>query len=67
MCQDPNAGARAAAKQRNAAKIANYKSNAVKWWNAEAIYDQKRKFINGDYGEEYKKPYYWAPFVYYGK
>jgi len=27
----------------------------------------KLEFIAGDYGEEYKKPYYWAPFVYYGK
>ena len=47
MCQDPNAGARAAAKERNNQKIANYKSNAVKYWNKEAIYDKKRKFING--------------------
>ena len=47
VCQDPNAGARAAAKERNNQKIANHKSNAVKWWNAEAIYDKKRKFING--------------------
>tara|TARA_Y100000590_G_scaffold291752_1_gene328505 strand:- start:1933 stop:4989 length:3057 start_codon:yes stop_codon:yes gene_type:complete len=36
------------------------------------IYDKalaqvKREFIAGRYGEEYKKPYYWAPFVYYGK
>jgi len=27
----------------------------------------KIEFLDGKYGEEYKKPYYWAPFVYYGK
>ncbi len=32
----------------------------------EAITDVKRQFINGDYGEKYRVPYYWAPFVYYG-
>jgi CHAT domain-containing protein len=32
----------------------------------EAITLTKRKFINGDFGEEYKKPYYWSAFVYYG-
>ena len=31
-----------------------------------AISTTKRSFINGDKGEEYKNPYYWAPFVYYG-
>ncbi|MGR3302605.1 MAG: CHAT domain-containing protein [Candidatus Scalindua sp.] len=33
---------------------------------AEAITEVKRQFINGDFGEKYKAPYYWAPFVYYG-
>ncbi len=33
----------------------------------QAVSKTKQKFIQGDYGEEYKKPYYWAPFVYYGK
>ena len=32
-----------------------------------ALAEVKREFISGKYGEEYKKPYYWAPFVYYGK
>ena len=31
-----------------------------------AITETKRDFISGKYGVEYKKPYYWAPFVYYG-
>ena len=32
----------------------------------EAITEVKRQFINGDFGEKYKAPYYWAPVVYYG-
>jgi CHAT domain-containing protein len=33
----------------------------------EAITEVKRRFINGDFSEQWKAPYYWAPFVYYGK
>ncbi len=33
---------------------------------AEAITEVKRQFISGNFGEKYKAPYYWAPFVYYG-
>ncbi|MEQ6118187.1 CHAT domain-containing protein [Reichenbachiella sp. MALMAid0571] len=43
-------------KEVNAGK--NYK---------EASAEMKRQFINGIHGEQYKNPYYWSPFVYYGK
>ncbi|MDW3192667.1 MAG: CHAT domain-containing tetratricopeptide repeat protein [Cytophagales bacterium] len=33
----------------------------------EAIAETKREFIKGQYGEAFKLPYYWAPFVYYGR
>ena len=33
---------------------------------AEAITEVKRRFISGNFGEKYKAPYYWAPYVYYG-
>lgn len=32
-----------------------------------AITEIKRRFISGDFGESYKTPFYWAPFVYYGR
>ena len=32
----------------------------------DATTEVKRQFINGDFGEEYRAPHYWAPFVYYG-
>ena len=34
---------------------------------AEALAVVKRRFLLGDFGEQWKSPYYWAPFVYYGR
>ena len=34
---------------------------------SKAINETKRDFIIGEYGELYKHPFFWAPYVYYGK
>ncbi|MFC1528132.1 CHAT domain-containing protein, partial [Candidatus Neomarinimicrobiota bacterium] len=41
-------------------KIANGKNKIF------ALSNTKREFISGKFGEEYKKPFYWAPFIYLG-
>ncbi len=33
----------------------------------QALSEVKREFINGDHGRKWQSPYYWSPFVYYGK
>ena len=47
VCADPNAGARAAAKQRHQEKVYKYKSDSIKFWNKETSYVKKSQFIQG--------------------
>ncbi len=34
---------------------------------SEAMTEVKRRFIKGDFGEQWQAPYFWGPFVYYGE
>jgi len=34
---------------------------------AKALSERKRAFISGNFGDKYKDPFFWSPFVYYGK
>jgi len=47
VCADPNAGARAAAKERHREKVFNYASNSLKYWNRETDFKAKKQFIQG--------------------
>jgi len=47
VCADPNAGARAAARQQHQQKVYNYRSNSIKFWNRETSYKRKAQFIQG--------------------
>jgi len=47
VCADPNAGARAAARERHKEKVFNYASNSLKYFNTEADVGRKLKFIQG--------------------
>jgi CHAT domain-containing protein/tetratricopeptide (TPR) repeat protein len=37
------------------------------WSYARAMAEMKRRFIHGEHGAAYGAPFYWAPFVYYGR
>ena len=47
VCADPNAGARAAAREKHRQKMFNYKSDSVKYWNRETDFKNKKQFILG--------------------
>ena len=47
VCADPNAGARAAAKEKHRQKMFNYKANSIKYWNRETDFKSKKQFIQG--------------------
>jgi len=47
VCADPNAGARAAARERHREKVFNYASNSLKYWNRETDFKAKKQFIQG--------------------
>ena len=47
VCADPNAGARAAAREKHRQKMFNYSSNSIKYWNKETDFKNKKQFIQG--------------------
>ncbi len=45
-----------------------YKETAMEGFGySRAISEMKRRFIRGDFGAAHTAPFYWAPFVYYGR
>ena len=54
MCADPNAGARAAAKEKQKERLYQFKADGIQYYNKEATWDKNRKFITGmGYSRDY--------------
>jgi len=47
VCPDPNAAARAAAREKHRKKVFDYQANSNKFWNKELDYKNKKQFIQG--------------------
>ena len=54
VCADPNAGARAAAKEKQKERLYQFKADGIQYYNKEATWDKNRKFITGmGYSRDY--------------
>jgi hypothetical protein len=54
VCADPNAGARAAAREKQKERVYQFKADGIQWYNKEATWDKNRKFITGmGYSRDY--------------
>ena len=54
VCADPNAGARAAAKEKQKERLYQFKADGIQYYNKETNWDKNRKFISGTgYSREY--------------
>tara|TARA_R100000234_G_C5000467_1_gene180113 strand:- start:1848 stop:2615 length:768 start_codon:yes stop_codon:yes gene_type:complete len=54
VCADPNAGARAAAREKQKERLYQFKADGIQYYNKEATWDKNRKFITGmGYSRDY--------------
>ena len=54
MCADPNAGARAAAREKQKERLYQFKADGIQYYNKETTWDKNRKFITGmGYSRDY--------------
>jgi len=54
VCADPNAGARAAAAEKQKERVYQFRADSIQHWNKETNWDKNRKFITGTgYSRDY--------------